>query len=739
MQNNFLPRDNPLPLGEPAHPADENFGLGNIMRTLMIRRRIILGAAITVVVLATLIVLQMTPLYSATAVVMLDQRKNNVADATAVLAGLTTDPATVQNQIQILTSLELAGRVVDKLKLDQDPEFNAQAGGVRALLRYLNPLEWLPGHKSAQASLQAMSLERSALLRAFQAQLSVQPLGLSTAIEVTFQSQDPEKAARIANAVADAYVEDQLEAKFEATQKATTWLSSRIQELSRKAQETDAAVQRFKAEHNINTAPNGVSVVQQQTTDVNSQLIIAKADLAEKQANYSSLVALQRAGKAANAPQVVASSLISALRAQETDLNRQLADVSSRYLPSHPKVLDLKAQKENLEGKIDEEVQRIVESVRSSVTTAEAHVGSLQASLGRLENQNAGQNESSVQLTALQSAATSARSMYEAFLGRLNQTQGQEGIETPDARVISTASIPTFASYPRRGLVIGLSIPAGLMFGLMLAFAAEHLDSGFRTSAQIESLLSVPVLAVIPEIATKADPPGVAADLVINEPMSAFAEALRGLRLGLSLTNVDYPHKTILVTSSVPGEGKTTVTLSLARLAAKSGLKVLVIDGDLRRPAIAGASGVVGTTGGIVEALSGAAGLEQCLHKDSISDAVILPCLKSPPNPPDMLSSQAMQHLVANLQKAFDLVLIDSAPVLPVNDTRMMIRYADAVLFVTRWEETPREAVLNAVRSLRDIQAPVAGVVLTRADSERFHYYNYGYQDYHEYNKYYRG
>ncbi|MGH7194187.1 MAG: CpsD/CapB family tyrosine-protein kinase, partial [Candidatus Saccharimonadales bacterium] len=284
---------------------------------------------------------------------------------------------------------------------------------------------------------------------------------------------------------------------------------------------------------------------------------------------------------------------------------------------------------------------------------------------------------------------------------------------------------------------IGIAIPAGIILGLMLAFGLERLDWGFRTTAQIESVLGLPVLSTVPEIEGLSKDRNEAADYVIDKPMSSFTEAIRGLQLGLTLAHVDRQPKVVVITSSVPGEGKTTIAMSMARIAARSGLKTIVVDGDLRRPKVAKSFGATTFENGLVEALLGHVPLDQCLTKDAKSEVVVLPCLKTPPNPADMLGSHAMQQLVTNLSKAFDLILIDSAPLLPVNDTKILSRMADAVLFVVRWERTPREAVVNALRSLADVHAPVSGIALARADSERFRYYSYGYHNYYNYNRYY--
>ncbi len=631
--------------------------------------------------------------------------------------------------------LELAGRVVDKLHLEQDPAFNPKPDFLSVFVQQLNPLHWFAGRGDKEPASDGDTPARRAIVHRLLAGLSVSPVGLSTAINVSFISRDPNRSALIANGIADAYVEDQLEAKFDANQKATQWLSRRIQDLSNQAEAADAAVQSYKASHHINTPVNGISVVDQQIRDVNTQLVVAKADLAEKQANYNSLLALQSAGKAANAAQVLSSPLIATLRAQETDLNRQLADLSSRYLPGHPKILDLQAQKENLESKINEEVQRVVESIRNAVSIASAHVGSLQQSLSQVEGQGAGQDQSSVQLTALQSAATSTRSMYEAFLTRLSQTQDREGIQAPDARVISIAEAPDAPSFPKKGLSIGLSIPAGLVLGLMFAFLLERFDSGFRTIADVEGMVGLPVMATVPEISAPKGKPANAADIVINKPMSSFAEAIRGLRLGLILSDVDHPAKVVLVTSSVPAEGKTTIAIGLARIAAAGGLKTVLVDCDLRR-ASTGKTLDTRFSKSIVDVLTGAAPLDQCLVKDDKSSAFILPSINTPGNPGDLLSSQAMQKIVTQLREKFDFIVIDSPPVLPVNDAKILSRLADTVLFVVRWERTPREAILSSIRALNDVRARISGIAMTRANNERFRHYSYGYQDYKEYSGY---
>jgi succinoglycan biosynthesis transport protein ExoP len=741
LAHSRLEASQPFPSGdnsEHSHSASTpSIDLVVLLRILRVRREIILGTALVVIALTLIILFQLTPLYSASSIVMLDQRKNTVADVSSVLSGLPTDQAGIQNQVQILTSRDIAGHVIDKLNLKDDPEF---AGAVKSWAKYLtflNPFSWFGFATKTQTDAEGIDRERNALIDHFEKNLTVAPIGLSTAIKVTYDSPDAEKAARIDNAIADAFVEDQLNAKFDATQKATRWLADRIQELSRQSQAADGAVQQYRAANGLTETSNGSSVVDQQMGDISGQLVVAKSDLAIKQATYSHVAALAREGRAADISQATSSPLIATLRGQEADLMRQEADLSTKYGPRNPKLLDIQSQRTNLEAKINEEVNRVVQSVANDVAIAQAHVGSLQSSLNQIEGRSGEQNQLKVKLTQLQSAASSAKSMYEAFLSKLNQTQDQQGIQTPDARIISKAAVPLTPSYPNKLLVIGVAIPGGLLLGLMFAFMMERLDSGFRTTYQIEHMLGLPVLATIPEVMSlDKDKPANAADRVIDRPMSSFSEAIRGLELALTLSNVDKKPKVIVVTSSVPGEGKTTTAISLGRLAARSGLKTIIVDGDLRRPAVAKTLGLEPELG-IVEVVSGSHTLDQCIVKDPRSDALILACVKKPVSPSDLLSSNATRNFIGHLAKVFDLVIVDSAPVLPVHDTKILSQLADAVLFVTRWEKTPREGVSNALRALADVNAPVAGIALARADMRRFQYYSYGYQDYYYYNKYY--
>lgn len=718
------------------HEGGGEFNLSILLRIVFVRRRIIVGTAAAVFALTALVVFRMTPLYDAKSLVMLDQRQNKVVDVDAVLSGLTTDPTSIENQLQILRSRNLIGRVVDKMQLAEVRNSDRQDDLFTTLARYANPMNWFAPPPKPLTLRELKEKARNRAINAVLAAETVQTVGRSSAIEITFRSPDPVKAMDTANAIADAYVEDQLNAKFEATQKTSQWLADRLEQLQAQMQSADAAAQEYKATHGINETGTGGSIIDQQMAQLNGQLVTAKAQLAAAQAKYAQVREAQAAGRAEDVAQVFQAGMIEQLRQQQSELLREQAQLATTFGPRHPKMLDIESQLRNIDSKISEEVKRVVETVANDVSVAAAQVRSLEESLASLESQSMVQNKARVGLTELAAKSASAHQLYEAFLSKFKETQGQEGIETPDARIISKAVQPNAPVVPDTTRSLLLALFGGLGLGFLIAYIIERIDNGFRTAGLLEQRLRVPVLATLPEL-TDLKPGSDAADRVVDKPLSSFAEAMRGLQMSLALSNVDRKPKTFLVTSSVPDEGKTTVALSLARVMARSNKKVLLIDGDLRRPSVAKVLGLGDGHKGLVELLAGEAILEECVVNDTKSSVQILPSAHVHAHSADLLGSDAMERFMRAARTGFDAVVIDSAPLLPVNDTKVLAQLVDSVVFVVRWERTAREAVIEAARALADVKAPIAGVVLTRADAHRHRHYSYGYQSYYAYNKYY--
>jgi succinoglycan biosynthesis transport protein ExoP len=657
------------------------FQFADFVRVIKTRHRLILGVAAACVAMTALVLMLVPTQYSGFAEVMLEQRKNNVADASSVLSSLPTDPASVQNQIQILTSRDLASRVVDRLGLENDPEFNR--GG----------------------SSDAETLHER-VVDTFLKHLNAWNEGLSTALSVSFSASTPEKAAQITNAVVDTYVQLQLETKSAATHEATNWLESRVRDLSRQVQAADSAVERYKAEHDLNESSGGVPLIEQQITALSTQLVQAQADLSQKDATLARVNMLMKSGQEADVSQVVSSPLIIQLRQQEADLNRSEADLETKYGPKHPKLIAVQSQKRDLEDKIAREVTRIGGSLSNDVSVARAQVGALGSGLDRAERQAQAQNLLRVKLKSLEVNAASTHSIYEAFVARLRGIQDQDLLQASDARVISHAAAPNAPSSPHRTLILGASLPAGLMLGLLMALVAEFVPPLSQTAAP-DVLRGVPVLAEIPGVAHAR-----AADLVIDWPASPFAQSISTLAYKVAYGAARGGPRAILVTSPQSGEGASTIAVSLARAAASLGRRVIVVDANLHAPSVAPLAGTRRAPSGLTDVLAGRAALSQTLIKDPRSGALLLSPAQPRRDPYRVLGSRQFAQLVSHLRHRCDLLLICAPPVLAQGGTNLLARYADAVMLVARADVGPRPAVSAAVNALARIPAPPIGIVL---------------------------
>jgi len=737
-----------LPL-EPVEPQNSSpsFDFNTILRLVVLHYRLIVGTTLAVVAVTLINVANITPQYDASALILIDQQRNKVTDPNAVLSAMTIDPITVDNQLQILQSRDLMNEVIDTLKLDKNPPPAAPPSLLSGVMHYLKPTNWF-GSRVSTKPLSSTAARREDLIGMLLGGERVNAIEMSSALQIGFRSTNPHLSAQVANAIADAYVQQQVTVKSQATQKTSQWLADRLQALSSQMQAVDAEMQEYKIANNITEAANGQSFLDQQLAQLNGQLVTARSDLAQAQAKYAQAKQLQASGRAQDISQIFQAGLIQQLRTQQSELLRQKAQYLNMYGPKHPKMQELESQLKDIDIKIDDEVTRVVATVANDVAMANAHVSSLETSLSRLEADSGVQDTAKIKLAELEARSTSAHQLYQAFLEKFKETQGQEGIQVADSRVISRAIAPDHSAFPDKTRDLEMALAGGLFLGFLLAFTAERFDGRLRSAEQLENLIHLPVLTTIPEV-ERSKGGGPAADRLIEKPLSTFAESIRGLELALSHSNIDRKPKTILITSSVPDEGKTTVAVSLARVCARGNKKVLLVDCDFRRPSVRKALGLEVSrsllqtpntedrANGLLDVLSGSKSVEEAAITDPHSSVRVLLTLRIPTNPTDILGSSAMERFIEQAAREWDYVILDSAPVLPVNDTKILAPLIDTVAFVVRWKKTPKEAVKTAVRSLADIKARVAGVVMTRADLRRHRYYGTGYQSYHKYEKYY--
>jgi succinoglycan biosynthesis transport protein ExoP len=709
----------------------------DFVRLLQARRKMILGIAALVVATALLVALLLPTVYASSAVVMLDPRKNNVTDMSQVLAQLEGDPVSLQNQIQILTSRDLASKVVAKLKLDEDAEFNpalARPGMGQVMTDLgaaLNPRNWLDNGDATSNSQRL----HDRILDNFEKHVSAGANGLSTAITVMATSRDAAKAARIANALVDAYIADQVATKRNAASNSGAWLNQHIRDLAQQMQQQDASIAAYKALHGLNDSAPGSSLVDQQMAGINGQIVQARSELAEKQAQNDRVQALIRTGNGADVTQVTSSPLIVQLRTQEAELIRQEGELSTQYGPLYPKMKALEAEKTDLDQKITLEVNRLAGSIANDVAIARAHLNSLETSLGGTVHQQTAQNMARVELDALQSNAASTRAQYEAFVGRLRQTQDQDTAATPDSRVISAAPVPTAPISPRRTVIVLASIPLGLLTGVMAALlqarfgyprsvrlapasiqktprAAPFRQAPFRQAPRPSSpgltpapsaWNGPPIVADIPDaISLKAG------DAVLDRPSSPYAYRMAALVRQLESRD---GAAVVAMTSIAPDEGRSAIGVSLARAAARMGKRVVLLDCDPAQTARRAMH--IPETGGIYDVLSGAIPLNKVLARDPRSEAFVLAMTRQPPNMVTMFGSDQMKKLIRLLRDNCDMVVMDCARA-ATPETWLLARLSDATLLVSRKGALNTPILAKSLEILTAAKVAPLGLIVTR-------------------------
>ena len=745
--------------------AVPDIDLQEYLRILWRQKRIILMTVIAVMALAIVIILSLTPRYTATVFVEINPRVSQVVDFEAVLSGLPADTETIQTEIRIIQSRKLAQRTIARLELHRSPEFNLALRPIGVIASWRQEfVEWLTslagntegdeptreeGVKDAErGEITKLALKLASVLNpsrdevlseegsvtrendrtidTFLQNITVAPEGRSRIIRISFESDSPETAAKAANTIADFYIVAQLEAKFEATKRATIWLGERIEQLREEVQTKERIVEEFRAKSGLLQGGRDATLTSEQVSDLNAQHVSELAGLAAAEARLRQVnKLLESRNGIESAVEVLQSPLIRDYRRDESRLEREVAQLSEEYGERHPRMINAHAQLRDLRAGIKIEVDRIVQGLRNEVAVTRARASSVARSLGAVKKRVATLNKLEVQLRAMAREATASRNLLENLLQRSKQTVSQESFQQADASIVSYASLSDKPTYPKKGILLPLIFIAALLQGIVLAFAIEKLGLGFRSSEQIERFMGITPLGLCPmvsKIKTIGKSPH---DYVLENPESALGEATRSLYTNILLSDVAQRPKVILITSALPREGKTTVVLCLARMLATVGQKVIIVDCDLRRPSVHEALGIPSGPG-LTECLTKGALLDEVIQVDKESGAHILRAGMPVQNAPDQLDSAAMQKLLKNLGRKYDIVILDSAPILAVSDTLFVARLADKTVYLIRWARTRRESAILGLKKILAAKADVAGALLTMVDVKVHAQYGFG-------------
>jgi len=683
-------------------------------------------AVVTIVAIATF---RMEPVYVATARIEMDRENSNIlpfqgVDSYDLMMDLENY---IETQSKILTSETLALQTIRNGGLTARPEFSSPGG---------------PSEAIASGSLK--NQKRPPELAGFLGSLSVRRVPNTRLMDVSFESTDPQLAARVVNAHIATYMDQNLQSRYDATTHASTWLADQLGELKIKVQKAEDARIAYERQNQIWTLDDKQNITTQRLGEVNKELTEAQSERMKKESLYQ----FAKSGNLDAVPQVQSNSALVDLLKKRTEVSSQYADALSQYGPNFPKVQRLQAQLKEADDSIEREKNKILDVLESDYQEVRQREVLLTQ---RLDQQKAEANqmaEKLVEYNILKREAEADKSLYDGLMTKLKETAISQGLRSSNIRVVDPAMIPSTPARPAKARNVTLAFLVGLVGGIGLALLREYLDNTVKTPDDVETLARLPSLAVVPQFAGSNGTAkkqrllqGFAAnghekriELVAQHlPKSQMSEAFRALRTSILLSQADHPPQVILVTSALPREGKTTAAANLAVTLAQLGDRTVLVDADLRKPGVGRLLNLgSGKYAGLSSYLAGVSSLDLVtVPHPAIPNLAAIPTGPLPPNPADLLSSHKFADAITELRTKYKFIVIDSPPVMAATDAVIVSVQTDGVLLVVRSGETPKEAFTRTRDLLNSVKCRILGVVLNAVDSNApDYYYSYRYYPY---------
>lgn len=739
MNHRSFPLSAPMPLS--ADDADRFIDLDRLFAAARRQAGVVALCASLGVALGVAYLISTPRTYTASTRILLDDSLKRYADDKESQPAQMQADSMMLSEVEILKSARLARAVAVDAKLNENQAFlnppTAPVAWLKSQIRNAASL-FSSSSTSVAAAQEAAIGKASALL---QKSLSAERVGRSFVIDVSFEANDPALSGRVARAYAKAYLADQLEANFDATQQATVWLQGRLSDLQEGSQAAALEVERFRAEHGL-TAARGELMSEQQLSDLNSQLILAQAETANALARYNQFKSIVDSGpdnavRNATIPADKANStVLNDLKTRYVSITKREADVTSRFGADHAQAVALRREQADVTQQIFGELQQLTESYRNEYEVAKSREDSLRANVGQMSGESSQAGQSLVQLRELEQKAAALSSLYQTFLARYEEASQQRSFPIAKARVITEASDPTSASSPRKSLTLGLSLVLGLFAGAGVGALREFRERFFRTAEDVRAALGINFLGHLPAVGAQfsnqprshksdGDAPSGPRETVtprilrvaINAPTSSFAETLRNTRLAADVVLQARQSKVIGFVSALPHEGKTTVAANFAGLLAASGARTLLIDGDMRNPGLSKGLSLT-PEAGLVEALVGSRRWQSVVMTDRRTKLAIIPAVVRGrlSHTSELLSGQGMRELLDEAKTSYNYVVVDLPPLGPVVDAKAFAPLADAFVMVAEWGATPRALVRAALQAEPAVAAKLLGLILNKTD-----------------------
>ena len=733
-------------------PEDESIDLRALWAALMRNKWAILILPVLVAMLTYLYSSSLTPVYRASSTLLIEMDSENIVGL-PTMDRLNASESYLQTQFELLKSRGLAEDVVERLDLvnhtafapkSEEPQFIDWRAWMdwRHWIRVLGLEEILPVANPTEAEAEPAPPSPTARLErivgAVQGRISISPRSGTQLVDIRVAMADPELAAEIANALATGYIERQLESRLAMTEQATGWMSRRLGDLRGELNEAERRLQAYVREQDLVDMGGVTTFEASELEQLNSRLVEARQAFAQAENQYNQIADVANGDwrRQVTVPVVRSNSLVAEFVGAEAEARAKVDRLSQRYGPRHPTMIEARDELSAASETLRSQVEQVVASIEQDYELARANLRSLERSFNENRDAIRDLQTKEFEFRELEREVETNRTLYNTFLNRLKETSATADLEDANARVVETALVPgsPFKPQTRRDTMVATVL--ALIGAVGLGFLREQLDNRIRSAPEVRDKLGVPMIGLLPLQKRRADRRRLAR-LYHAGNDRAFSEAVRTIRTGVVLSGVDEGQPVTVITSALPGEGKTTLVGNLGSALGQVS-RVLLLEADMRKPAFKSIYTLDRNAKGLADVIAQNASLEEAIHDNG--DVDVIPCGSLPPNPLELISSQRFRDLLARLQQRYERIIIDAPPTQAVSDPIVLSTMATSVIFVVKADSTPAPLVAKGLERLREVNAPLAGVVLDQVDMRKASRYGYGgkygasgYYDYYGY------
>ena len=747
MEQIPAPKDLQLPtLGHPYGPPlkEEEFNLRDYWKVLQKRRWSILACLLITIITTAIVTFAMRPIYRGTTTIQINKESSQIVDFKEILAINTMDLDYYQTQYKILESRSLAKRVIQALGLSKHPEFLPQNGNSPFQIWRSNLLTSISNRLTSQnkgrgplSESEKETANETRIIDEFLDKLKVEPIRNSRLVRIHFDSHYPDLATQISNILAAMYVKQNLETRFTATEQAKEWLTGQLGDLKGKVEKSDEALQAFGSKHDIISLEEKENIVMRRLSELNEALAKAETERMSKEALYQQTTSQN----SDSLPAILENKLVQELKQTSIQLEAQYMKHSETlFKPDWPEMKRLKEQMETVQNRLNSEIKKIVAGLKNEYDSSLRKEVLLRNAFEEQKAKAMEMQQNAIQYNILKREADTNKELYRGLLQRMKEAGVSAGITASNIQVVDQAEMPTKPFKPNKELNLLLASVVGLFLGVGLAFFLEHLDDTVKTPEDLEGLIQLPSFGIVPEAAHERrklldSNNSCPVELITSgHPKSMLSEAYRSIRTSILLSTSGRPPRTIAISSPNPGEGKTTTVINTAIALSQTGVQVVVIDGDMRKPRLHKIFGKENGVG-LSNFLSGNAELDSVIKNSEIPNLYYIPSGPIPPNPSELLGSALFKDMIECLGSRFNHLVIDCPPLLAFSDSVIISTNVDGVIMVVIDGKTPRETLQRSKEVLQQVDARILGVVINRAKIRGGEYGSYYHRYYYYYGK----